>query len=199
MDNLEMEKDTTPAGEGSVPVQPPVVPPAPAPMPTAVPVEPTLVTPPMPQQPPVVTPIAPIEPIVPASRPEESVMTAETPIEPVMRPIDLSMHEEVAPQGGMPMDEGKKKMIILAVVIVAGLAAGAIGFLVWRSMTAPVEEVSVIDQDIQSVTIPVTQPVAVPVIEADDITVIEQELNAFNDAALDKEAQDALNAVNAAL
>lgn len=194
-----MEKNAMPTGEGSVPTQPPVAPPAPAPMPAATPIEAASVVPPMPQQPPVAPPVVPLEPLMPTSRPEERIMSAETPIEPVMRPIDLSMHEGVVPQGSASTDEGKKKIIILAVVIVAGLVAGTIGFFVWRSMTAPVEEASVIDQNMQSVTIPVTQPVAVPVLEADDMTVIEQELNALNDAVLDKEAQDALNAVNAAL
>lgn len=193
-----MEKNVAPTGESPASAQPPVATPAPAPMPTAAPVEvPAPVTSSMPQQPAVMPSPAPVE--VPVARPEERNMSVETPIEPVMRPIDLSMHEGAVAQGSAPTDEGKKKMIILAVVIVAGLAAGAIGFFVWRSMNAPVEETPIVDQDMQGVTIPVTQPVAVPALEADDISVIEQELNALNDAALDKEAQDALNAVNTAL
>ena len=199
MDNFEMEKNAMPTGESPAPVQPPVEAPTPAPMPPAAPVEvPAPVTPPMPQQqPPVMQSPAPIA--APMTRPEERIMSTETPIEPVMRPIDLSMHEGVAPQGSAPIDEGKKKMIILAVVIVAGLAAGAIGFFVWRSMNAPIEETPIVDQDMQSVTIPAVQQVTAPALEADDISVIEQELNALNDATLDKEVQDALNTVNAAL
>lgn len=184
-----MEKNAVPAGEGSAPVQPPVVAPTSTPMPTAAPVETAPVASPLPQQ----------SQAAPVAQLEEHIMPAEAPIEPVMRPIDLSMHEGVAPQGSAPIDEGKKKLIILAIVIIAGLAAGAIGFFVWRSMAAPAEEASVIDQDMQRVAIPVTQPVAVPVVEADDMAIIEQELNALNDATLDKEAQDALIVVNSAL
>jgi len=194
-----MDKNTMPAAEGSASAQPPVVTPAPAPMPAAAPAEPTPVVPPMSQQP--TTPSMPSETIAPMARPVEPAvpqtsMYMETPIEPIMRPIDLSAHEGTTPQASASMDEGKKKLIIITIVIVAGLAAGVGGFFAWRMMGAPTEEIPVTEQMTPEA---VTPPVAVPVLEVDDISVIEKELNAFTATDIDKEAKSSLDAINAEL
>jgi len=120
----------------------------------------------------------------------------ETPIEPVMRPIDLSAHEGTTPQASASMDEGKKKLIIIAIVIVAGLAAGVGGFFVWRMMNAPAEVIPATEQMTPEA---VTSPVVIPVLEVDDMSVIEKELSAFTATDIDKEAQSSLDAINSAL
>lgn len=198
MDNFEIEKTTVPsAGE-----------PAPAPMPTPMPTPapepagPAPVIPPIQQQPAATPSPVSAEPMAPTARPEERPVQTnvrmEAPIEPVMRPIDLSAHEGAAPQANAPMDEGKKKMVIIAIVVVAGLIAGAAGFFIWRAM-GPAEEVIVPEQALPVSDVSIVTPVVIPVIEADDISVIEKELGSFNVADIDKESQGSLDAINAEL
>ncbi|OGM93777.1 hypothetical protein A2524_02545 [Candidatus Wolfebacteria bacterium RIFOXYD12_FULL_48_21] len=123
-------------------------------------------------------------------------MRMETPIEPIMRPIDLSAHEGTTPQASASMDKGKKKLIIIAIVIVAGLVAGVGGFFIWRMMNTPAEVIPATEQMTPEA---VTPPVAVPALEVDDISVIEKELSAFTATDIDKEAQSSLDAINSAL
>jgi len=120
----------------------------------------------------------------------------ETQIEPVMRPIDLSAQEGTISQVSVSIDEGKKKLIIIAFVIVAGLAAGVGGFFVWRIVDT---QTGVIPETERMKSEVVTPPIAVPVLEANDISVIEKELNAFTATDIDKEAQSSLDAINSAL
>lgn len=182
MDNLEIEKNTMPtAGEPVVP-QPPVTMPTPAPMPEAAPIIPAI-----PQQPAAAQP---------EEHPTQVDMRMETPIQPIMRPIDLSTSEGLASQS---TNEGKKKLVIIAIVVVAGLIAGTVGFIVWRMMNAPVKEAPVTEQ-VQPVSdVPVTQPAVVPVVEVDAISAIDKELNAFSTTTIDAEVQDGLSAVKAVL
>lgn len=129
-------------------------------------------------------PVAPTEP-------------ATTPTEPIMRPIDLSVHKETMGQAEIPPADGKKKMVIIGAVIGAGILAGVVGFIIWRAMSVPSEDIPMqVEQEGVSGKV---LPAVVQTPEEDDISVIEQGLNAFNAADIDAGLQRDLDAVNAAL
>ena len=189
MDNLEIEKNAMPTAGEPVAPQTPAAMPTPAPMPEAAPVIPQA-----PQQP-AATPSF----TQPEARPAQADIRKEAPMESIMRPIDLSAHEGSMPQMAATANEGKRKFVIIAIVVVAGLIAGVGGFLVWRMMNAPVNEAPVTEQAAPVTNVPAVQPVVAPVVEADAISAIDKELATFNATTVDAEAQNALNAVKAAL
>lgn len=188
MENFEIEKNTTPVDGATPPVQPPVGMPTPAPMPVA---EPIVMSAPIP------TPeVAPIQQEV---HTEPMIERVETPIETIMQPIDLSNPGGMQSQPGNLVDGGKNKLIVIVIVVVVGLLAGVGGFFAWRMMNAPVEEAPIVEEIVENkmAEVPTTTPVIAP--EADDITVIEKELNSFNATDIELEAQGGLNEINAAL
>ena len=133
-------------------------------------------------------------------QPVQQVERSEMPVEPLLRPIDLSAQGGAAPQGSAPIDERKRRLIIIAIVVVAGLIAGGIGFWIWNSMTAPTPTTPLsAQQEAQSVKVEVPQAVPVATPEADSLVSIENDLNALNATSTDAEIQRNLDAVNAAL
>ena len=201
MDNLEIEKNTMPVGEGTAQPQQPVEMPVPAPMQPQQPVEMPTPAPVQPQpvaEAPIITPVDMAPPVMQQPQVLEPVVnTIVTPMETTMQPIDLS-GQGMQMQGGIPEEGGKKKIIIIIAVIVAGLLVGLGAFLFWRTTNAPTPEVAPIVEDATPVIeIQEMQPIAAP--EADDVSVIEQDLNAFNIGGIDAELQGELNVINAAL
>lgn len=188
-------------GTDSQPAQMPASAPMPTPVTTQQPMAAGQSPAPMQQPEPIMQ--APIAAPIQAESPMQTATPQVERMEMPMQPIDLTGQSEMPIQQMAAPEEGgdKKKMIIIIVVIVAGLLAGLAGFFVWRSMSAP-EEVAPVTEapiNIPSEPTPIEQ-VTVPVTpEQDDISVIEQELNAFNVNSVDAELQTGLNEVNAAL
>jgi len=184
---MEMEKKDEVTQGAGMPQQPAPMP-EPASVSQAQPAEPVVPQPPveMPpsvQQQPINEPIA--QPVEIPPQPQ---------IEPVMKPIDLSATVSEMPQVAT-MDVQKKRMIMLIIAIVAGLVVGVGGFYVWKAMNLPVEEMAPIEEVAEQVVKP--ESIA-PAIEADDLSVIEQELDALNVGNIDIELQSDLDAINAA-
>ena len=109
-------------------------------------------------------------------------------MEMAMQPIDLSGQSEMPIQQSEVADGGnKKKIIIIIAAVIVVIAAGVGGFFVWKMANAPVEEVPIEAQPIEVPALPEVQEQAViPMApEQDAISVIEEELNAFNVSAID--------------
>lgn len=190
----EMDKGTVPVGE-AMPIAPTEPQPAQMPTPTPMPAP----APQMPASP--VVPVMPTESQQPIGNVAPVAPTVER-MEMPMQPIDLSGQSEMPIQPGTPEEGGgKKKMIIIAIVVFAGLAVGLGAFFVWRMMNAPAEEVPVVEQPIAAPILPpVSEQVVIPAApELDDISVVEQELNAFNAATIDMDLQNGLNEISKAL
>lgn len=183
MDNIEIEKKSISIGEESAAgeaISKGTAESQPASMPTPSPVS------------------GSIPPVVPAEPQQQPV--ASTP-QISMSPIDLSGQQEMPLQTISPDAGGKKKMIIIAIVVIAGLIAGTAGFFIWRAVNKPVEEVPVVEAPLVVPTLPTTteQVVAPAPPEQDSVTVIEQGLNTFNAATLDAEVQSNLDAIGKSL
>lgn len=151
---------------------------------------------------PAAQPVAPVVESQPMQPPMPGVPEVERMQMP-MQPIDLSGQQEMPIQTSGPEAGGKKKMVIIAVVIVAGLLAGAGAFFVWRNMNEPAPEaaMTVEEQPIQPVTVPTTtEQVTAPVApEADDLSVIENDLNMLNASTIDADLQSGLAEINRSL
>ena len=94
-------------------------------------------------------------------------------------------------------------MYIIIGVVIAGLLAGVVAFFIWRSMSAPAPETAAIpeQQPAQPITVPTTtEQVVVPVApEPDSVTIIEQDLSAFNATSVDAELQGGLAEITKSL
>lgn len=119
-----------------------------------------------------------------------------------MQPIETAPQQAgVTMQMGVPQGGGNKKVIIIGVVVIVLLALGGGGFLAWRSMNQPVVETPVAEQPTTPITVPTsTETVVVPVApQPDDISVIEQALDAFNIGGIDAEIEANLSEISKSL
>lgn len=193
MENMTGQQAGMPVGE-AMPM--PATEPQPAGMPVAAPVQPV-------EQQTVVAPTQPMPEVQQQAVAAQPVVPQVERMQIEMQPIDLTGQQQAAqPQAIIPEEgDNKKKILIIAGVVIALLAVGVGGFFAWQAMNEPEAVIPPVEQPITTTTeVPVVEEVAVPATpEPDAISVIEQELNAFNAASMDAELQADLNAVSGSL
>jgi uncharacterized membrane protein YebE (DUF533 family) len=112
----------------------------------------------------------------------------------------------VTMQVGAPAGAGSKKIMIIAGAAAAVLIVGGIAFFIWKSGSEPTPEQApaAVEQASAPIALPplatTTETAAAPSVpQQDDISVIEQDLNAFNVGGIDAEVQGNLSEVSKSL